>query len=60
MMEGAQNGTTAFVSECRVNNIRHFVTTIMMDITSCNGYVIAARGRIQKPPKVKCPSHGAR
>jgi len=59
-MESAQNGTTAFVSESRVNNIRHFVTTIMMDITSCNGYVIAARGRIRKPSEVKCPSHGAR
>jgi len=36
-MESAQNGTTAYVLECRVNNIRNFVTTIVMDITSCNG-----------------------
>jgi len=37
-MESAQNGTTADVLECRVNNMRHFVTT-MLDITCCNGYV---------------------
>ena len=59
MMESAQNGTTAYVSECRVDNMRHFVTT-MIDITCCNGYAIAARSRIRKPPKVKCLSHGAR
>jgi len=59
-MESAQNGTTAYVSECRVNNIRHFVTTIMMDIMCCNGYAIAARSRIRKPPKVKYLSHGTR
>jgi len=27
-MESAQNGTTAYVSECRVDNMRHFVTTM--------------------------------
>ena len=59
MMESAQNGTTAFVSECRVNNMRYFVTT-MIDITCCNGYAIAARRKISKPPKVNCLSHRAR
>jgi len=41
-MESAQNGTTAYVLECRVDNMRHFVMT-MIDITYCNGYAIAAR-----------------
>jgi len=40
-MESARNGTTAYVSECRVDNMRHFVMT-MIDITCCNGYAIAA------------------
>ena len=57
-MESAQNGT-AYVLECRVNNMRYFVTT-MTDITYCNGYAIAVRSKIKKPPKVKCLSHGAR
>jgi len=26
----------------------------------CNGYAIAVRSKIRKPPKVKCLSHGAR
>jgi len=38
-MESAQNGTTANVLECQVNNMRYFVTT-MTDITYCNGYTI--------------------
>jgi len=28
-MESAQNGTTAYMSECRVDNIRYFVTTMI-------------------------------
>jgi len=59
VMESPQNGTTAYVSECRVDNMRHFVMT-MIDIMCCNGYAIAARSRIRKPPKVKCLSHRAR
>jgi len=39
--------------------MRYFVTT-MIDITCCNGYAIAARSKLRKPPKVKCLSHGAR
>jgi len=58
-MESAQNVTTAYVSECRVDNMRYFVT-IMIDIMCCNGYVIAAKSKIRKPPKVKCLSHAAR
>jgi len=58
-MESEQNGTTAYVSECRVDNMRYFVKT-MIDITCCNGYAIAARSKIRKPPKVKCLSLGAR
>ena len=27
----------------------------MIDITCCNGYAIAARSKIRKPPKVKMP-----
>ena len=46
-MESAQNGTTAYVSECRVDNMRHFVTT-MIGIMCCNGYAIAARSKIRK------------
>ena len=59
MMESAQNGTAAYVLECRVNNVRYFVTTTT-DLTCCNGYAIAVRSKIRKPPKVKCLSHGAR
>ena len=33
--------------------MRYFVTTVI-DITRCNGYAIAARSKIRKPPKVKC------
>jgi len=58
-MESAQNGTTAYVLEFQMTNMRYFVTT-MTDITYCNGYAIAARSNIRKPPKVKCLSHGAR
>jgi len=58
-MESAQNGTTAYVLECRVTNIKYFMTT-MTHITYCNGYALAARSTIRKPPKAKCPSHGAR
>ena len=59
MMESAQIGTTTYVLECRVNNMRYFVMT-MIDITCCSGYAIAVRSKIRKPPKVKCLSHGAR
>ena len=48
-MESAQNGTTAYVSECRVDNMRYFMTTII-DITCCNGHAIVARSKIRKPP----------
>jgi len=41
-MESAPNGTTAYVSECRVNNYQVFRQDYDRDIT-CNGYVIAAR-----------------
>jgi len=59
MMEITQNGTTAYVLECRVNNIRYFART-MTDIMHCNGYATAARTKIQKSSKVKRLSHGAR
>ena len=58
-MESAHNGITAYVLECRVNNIKYFVKT-MTDITHCNGYAIAARTKIRESPKVKRLSYGAR
>ena len=58
-MESAHNVTTAYVLECQVISMRYFVTT-MTDMTHCNGYAIAVRSKIRKPPKVKCLSHGAR
>jgi len=30
--ESAQNGTTAYVSECRVDNTRYFVTTMIDNV----------------------------
>jgi len=46
-MESAQNGTTAYVSECRVDN-------------EIFRYDYDRRSKIRKPSEVKCLSHGAR
>jgi len=51
--------TTAYVLECRVDNITYIIKA-MTDITHCNGYAIAVRSKIKKSSKVKCLSHGTR